>query len=271
MITSPFMAPRRAPPTIAGADFNGSGSTFVRRLTALSGIPVTAHRFAFSFWYRLDGGNGSQMRALSQATAVGTASNRGGPITRSAAHNWVVSGIDGAGNVVVQWSTASGLIRADGRLHHVCGSYFARTVGVVQSAYRLYVDDRSDAVPTTLWSGPAFPQFSDAAVTTVGAGGDGSQLLNGVIFDFWYAVDRYIDFGEEHNRRRFISSQRKRVDLGPDGSRTTGFVPTIFLHLAERDSLNETQINRGGGGNFSISGGLGRVLLPGNIRAGDVL
>jgi hypothetical protein len=57
-------------------------------------------------------------------------------------------------------------------------------------------------------------------------------------------------------RQRFISADGKPVTLGPDGRLATGNVPLVYQHLADAESVANFATNRGGGGNFAITGAL---------------
>jgi len=75
--------------------------------------------------------------------------------------------------------------------------------------------------------------------------------MSGGIACLWLAAGEYLDLTVTANRRKFINADLTPVDLGLDGSATTGIVPHIWLR---NDAPNSWGINYGQGGaiaNFS--------------------
>ena len=58
----------------------------------------------------------------------------------------------------------------------------------------------------------------------------------------------------ESNRRKFIDSAGKPVDLGADGSTPTGSSPLIYLSLREGEGAEQFAVNRGTGIDFTVRG-----------------
>jgi hypothetical protein len=85
---------------------------------------------------------------------------------------------------------------------------------------------------------------------------DGTFKYTGGMAEFYFAEGQYLDFSVEENRRKFISSGGKPVDLGATGSTPTGTTPTIYLHLDDGESAANFAINRAGKGNFTVTGAL---------------
>lgn len=83
------------------------------------------------------------------------------------------------------------------------------------------------------------------------------QFLTGGLAEVYVALGQYLDFSVEENRRKFRSATGKPVQLGATGSIPTGTAPTIYLHLDEGETANNFAINRGTGGNFTVTGALG--------------
>lgn len=81
--------------------------------------------------------------------------------------------------------------------------------------------------------------------------------------DFWWGLGQYIDLTLTSNRRKFINSSGKPVDLGADGSTPTGTAPTFFLHrdAAAAASTFANDLS-GHGNNFTITGTLTAVTGP---------
>ncbi len=68
--------------------------------------------------------------------------------------------------------------------------------------------------------------------------------------DVWMAAGQFIDFSVEANRRKFITADGKRVDLGSTGLIPTGVAPTFFFTGGPDTFVN----NVGTGGVFETAG-----------------
>ncbi|MEQ8226727.1 MAG: FYVE zinc finger domain-containing protein [Rhodospirillales bacterium] len=126
----------------------------------------------------------------------------------------------GSGELWNARSSVGSLTETSGFVHILVAFDLSVPVGY------LYLNDRVDQTNT---NGP----IDDTAdftnnPTGIGAQGDnGGNKLNGDLFDYWEAHD-FIDISVEANRRKFITPDRKPVDLGPDGT-NPGITPIIFL------------------------------------------
>ena len=91
----------------------------------------------------------------------------------------------------------------------------------------IYVDDSEDF-------GVATPYADEELDFTkgdhsVGATTTPTGRYDGCLSELWNGQGVYFDFSDEGNRRKFISSDLKAVDLGSDGSRPNGTAPIIYL------------------------------------------
>lgn len=86
----------------------------------------------------------------------------------------------------------------------------------------------------------------------VGANTSGGIKMNADIADFYYAPTQYLDISQAANRRKFIDSSKKPVDLGPDGSKPTGTQPLLFLS----GPTATWHTNLGSGGGLTENGAL---------------
>jgi hypothetical protein len=89
----------------------------------------------------------------------------------------------------------------------------------------------------------------------------GNQWFGGADYDgglaeLYLAPGQLLDFDTESNRRKFISSSGKPVNLGSDGSTPTGSAPKIYLHLDDGESAANFATNRAGTGDFTVTGSL---------------
>ena len=96
-----------------------------------------------------------------------------------------------------------------------------------------------------------------AGATNWGLGavvGTGSGKIFGSLAEFYFAPNQYLDFSNIYNRRKFISSTGKPVFLGSSGALPTGTSPIIYNHINKAEAAANFALNRGTGGNFTITG-----------------
>jgi hypothetical protein len=114
----------------------------------------------------------------------------------------------------------------------------------------MYVDDVND-----LQAGGTYTNDSvDWTVADWGVGGDtdATDKFGGYLADLYLNTVTSLDLSVESNRRKFITSSLKPVDLGADGARPTGTSPILFL--SGGPDLWHT--NRGSGGGMTLNGAL---------------
>ena len=102
------------------------------------------------------------------------------------------------------------------------------------------VTDTTDAIPYNLVTDMYVGQTQELTTPYTG---DLSEV---------YFTNEYLDFDTESNRRKFITSDGKPVDLGSDGSTPTGTQPLIYMTGAA--SVWNAGTNAGSAGNFTMSG-----------------
>lgn len=141
----------------------------------------------------------------------------------------------------------------DSGWHHVLFSCDLNNSGL----RHFYIDDVDETPTWTTYSGLTVIDWM-ATDAYVGTRYTGSAKWVGDLAEVWIDDGQYIDFSVEANRRDFIDSAGKRVDLGSDGSTPTGTAPLIFLS----GEVPAWHTNKGGGGGFTENG----TLLP---AAGD--
>ena len=128
--------------------------------------------------------------------------------------------------------------------YHVTGSFDLSDT----NKRHLYVDD-SDSLNS-------INTYTDDVIDftkgdwAVGAIPDGTQKYDGYLAELWYAPGVYLDLSKESNRRKFISSAGKPVDLSADGSTPLGYSPLVFLS----GYFGTWHTNKGTGGGFTESG-----------------
>jgi hypothetical protein len=80
--------------------------------------------------------------------------------------------------------------------------------------------------------------------------------IDGGVAELYFAPGQFLDFSVQANREKFIDASGKPVNLGATGSIPTGTAPAIYLHLDDGETANDFAINRGTGGNFTVTGAL---------------
>lgn len=117
----------------------------------------------------------------------------------------------------------------------------------------LYVDDVEDLSGGAIFDGEAAHTVDYTRTEwAVGGRSDGANKLNGCLAEVFLDINEYIDLSIEANRRKFIDTNGKPVNLGVDGSIPFGSPP--ILYLANEASTFHT--NLGTGGDFSVTGAL---------------
>lgn len=232
---------------VDSADFDGANDYLTN--SSLAGTTDSTSGI-ISFWYRIDGGNGIDRGIL---VSYGNAPTY--PGTFALTHNGFDNriGFSATSNANVGdppdtlVSVLTSPLAASASWHHILLSFNTTT-----SQVHMYVDDISDAgnayvVPGTIDSSP---------IWSFGHIDSGTFKINGCLAEFYYAQNQYLDFSIESNRRKFISPGKKPVYLGTDGSIPTGTAPIIYSHLNDTETPANFAINRGTGGNFTVTGAL---------------
>ena len=139
-------------------------------------------------------------------------------------------------------STTTGL--DDGAWHHIiCSCDLASGLG------KIYVDDADNTGTPTLTNTDMDLTHPNNDVGALSSGA--TNKLEGDLADLWFDTS-YIDLSVEANRRDFIDTSSKPVDLGSDGSTPTGGQPIVFLS----GDTDDWHTNKGSGGGFTENGAL---------------
>lgn len=121
----------------------------------------------------------------------------------------------------------------------------------------LYIND-ADASPT--WSTYSnnvidFTQ-SNHFVGAWDVSGSFSDYITAGLGEIYHAPGQYIDISSTPNRRKFITSDLKPVNLGSDGSNPTGTAPILYNSVRQGDVVGDFKTNRGSGGGMTEGGSL---------------
>jgi hypothetical protein len=226
------------------ADFDGTNDHMARN-AALTGA-VAGGVGLVSFWLRLDGGDAATNTVL-------YGDNSGSirlQVLRNASNKFQVQGRNSSNSIILSM-VSSGTYTAGASWIHVLMSWRLST-----GTGQLYINDVADlAASPTLTSGSVQLNCNN---WTCGAPVGLSSRLNGALAEL-YLAPTYLDLSVESNRRKFSTADGKPADLGANGSTPTGSAPLIYLSLRSGDAVTDFATNRGGGGNFGITGTLDLV------------
>ncbi len=123
--------------------------------------------------------------------------------------------------------------------------------------HAMYVDDVNVTTDDAPHSGGL--AFSIIANTkTFNLFGDTFDNVTGNIADIWWGLDQFLDITITSNRRKFISSLGKPVNLGATGSTPTGTAPTFFLRrVPSVGTADDFKTDKSGhANNFTVTGTL---------------
>jgi hypothetical protein len=231
--------------TVDAADFDGTND-YARRVAGLTGA-ADSKSGIFSAWVQFDTALGAPGNTLFAGLT-----SLAGVISR-----FRVSRVND-GTLQVLGSTSAGaptLLIATAATFGASATWFHLLVAwdLNAAAAHIYINDVSDIVTTTNNNNAIDLTLADWAL---GAFGEGSSKLDGGLAELYFAPGQYLDFSAESNRRKFISAGGKPVDLGATGSNPTGTAPLVYMHLDNAETANNFAINRGTGGNFTVTGAL---------------
>lgn len=225
------------------AQFDGTNDAMTRGAD-LTGIS-DGKTGTFSVWIRLDGGNGSIMDLFVNATSVGGLAAKF-LISRNTSNLFEVIGVNAAGSTVLDMRSVA---------TYTAGATWLNLLmswDLGASASNLYVNDVSDKTTVGIVNDNISYVQADYAV---GARASLAEKLNGCLAELYF-TNTYLDFSVTANRRKFITAAGKPANLGPTGLLPTGTVPLVYFHLNKGETANDFAINRGSGGNFTVTGAL---------------
>lgn len=236
------------------AKFDGTNDD-LRRGADLTGN-ADSSQGVLSVWVKYNSGNGVAQRLLMNSLASGS----GLDLIRDSANRFDM--ILGDGTNAYTFRTSATIVA--GAFRHLLLSYDVNFATGARLSH-LYVNDVSDrAVPTN--TGIAFAVDLTATNWAVGAQPAGGSKTNADIAELWFYPGQYLDLSVVANRRKFITSDLKPVDLGADGSAPFGTPPIIYQTLRPGDLATAFAINRGTGGGWTITGALDLVTGPNGVQ-----
>lgn len=236
--------------TVDAADFDGTND-YLSRATDFTGA-ADSKKGILSFWHRGDV-NPSVAHVLFAGQTSGALSHiecdwvDGSTYGFGVGQFYYIFGNSDTGPAVaLEIRTASSF--ASGSWRHVLCSWDLATAG----ARHLYVTDSSSLTVITFVD--LLLQHSNSPNWFVGDTSGGR--MDGGLAELYFAPGEYLDFSVASNRRKFITSVGKPVNLGATGTLPTGNAPLVYLHLDDLESANNFAINRPGNGNLTVTGAL---------------
>ncbi len=217
--------------------FNGSGFLFN---SGLSNLP-DSYVSSISFWFRLDGGDGTNMRFIWPGGVV---------ITRTSANKINALVANTSGSTMLSGTTVN-TYTASSIWHSLCFSCNTN-FSAGNKLFNLIIDGASDVASVS--DGLAADKignntfYSSAVGIAIGNDGIGVKY-SGSLAESYVNAASYIDFSNSANVQLFRSSLGQPVFLGYNGSIPTGSAPCIYINGASSSAGN----NAGTGGNLTIT------------------
>lgn len=197
------------------------------------------------FWFRLDGGDGTDMTIFTNATTVGGTTSRW-RVRKRPGNEIDILGLNAAGTTILDIQTSA---------TYTAGAtwrQFLASWNLATATAHLYVNDVDVLTSTTLTDDTIDYTVADWAI---GGQASGGTLFNGCLAEVYLALE-YIDLSVATNRAKFISTTDRPVSIGLTGLFPTGTAAIVYQHLDDGEAVANFATNAGTGGNFTISGTL---------------
>ena len=231
---------------VDSADFDGTND-YMTRGGGLTGA-ADSKLFTLSLFFRLDGGDGALQLLFSSTVTLGL-NVPTFAIGRTAGNVIQVSGDNAAGSLILDIDSGANTYTAGATWHHLlCSCNMASSANSF-----LYIDDvsvRNDATFTD----DTLDFISGDWIT--GANAIGGNKFNGCLAEVYFAPGQYLDISVEANRRKFATASGAPVNIGSTGALPTGTAAIVYHHLDNDEAVANFALNRGTGGNFSVTGTL---------------
>lgn len=120
----------------------------------------------------------------------------------------------------------------------------------------IYIEDSSSLSSAPTYTDDTMELSGGGAPANYVASEDGVSKKQFDISRIWLNDGQAIDWSLESNRRKVISANGKPVDFGYNGSFLTGSQPKIYLEQRAGESPEDFAVNKGSGGDFTITGTL---------------
>lgn len=139
---------------------------------------------------------------------------------------------------------------SSGVWHHVLHSW-----DCANATGKIYIDDVDRTVQTTANDvSVCWGTGAGALKSKLGAKATNGSLRLAADLSEFFLHDEYIDLSVETNRRKFLSSNSKPIELGSDGSTPFGTIPVIYM--SGEAATWQAKTNLGDGGDWNSVNGL---------------
>lgn len=226
-----------------GEGFSANAVTFdgtndgLNRGAALDGSSNTK-TMILSFWFRVNGSNGSPLTFLENSN------NRLSVFRRN--DDKIDFNFEGSGDNPWNFITAATFTTSNSEWVHILVSFDAAA-----SAFHIFVNDASASIESSVTNDVEMDMSATDWFIGTFSVGPLVQPLDADLSEFYF-TDEFLDISIEANRRKFIDPTGKPVDLRSDGSAPTGTAPLIFM----TGSTDTWHTNKGSGGGFTETGAL---------------
>lgn len=93
----------------------------------------------------------------------------------------------------------------------------------------------------------------------------------GALAELYFNIAAYLDVTDPVNLRKFRLPSGRPADLGDDGARPTGSAPIVYLSRRPGEAASAFFVNRGTGGDFTLTGTVDDAPVIGELRTPWVL
>lgn len=226
---------------VDAADFDGTSDYMSR--DAFTGA-VDSKSGTMTLFFRVDGGDGAARNIFNMGFG---GANAGLNLSLDTSNKLVLLARNSTPTTILS-ATSTGTFAAGATWHHLVLSFDLST-----PTFEWYVDDSAEAAATTT--------VDDSVVWTsanvkIGASGTNSNRFNGALAEVALWPGRRSDLSVTSNRRKFSDASNKPTNLGVAASGPFGIAAITYQTLRDGEAVADFAINRGAGGDFSITGTL---------------
>lgn len=180
----------------------------------------------FSAWIKMDGGNGvtQQLVWIEQSGLVRFS------VERFNNNTLTVFARNSSGSTRLHMESTGTITTTNGWVHVLC----AWDTAVAANNWIFITDVDQTSIITRVDGAIDYTGTSNGLLGRV----SGAERFNGCVADLYFAPGQFLDLSLTANRRKFISSAGKPIDIGSDGSTPTGTQPLLF-HVGNDASPND--------------------------------
>lgn len=219
--------------TTSGTDYDGTND-YAAFGGGING-GADASQGIISFWFRIDGGDGTDIRMLEQnfpqVNVTRDASNKLKSLMRS-------------DSTILLNASGATTLTAGATWHHVLACFDTTSATTTNNFIRIYLDDAAEIVDNDVPN----QALNFSTTLNIGSGSAGASKFNGCLSEVYIRLGETLDPTVEANRRKFIDASGKPVSLGADGSTPTGNQPQLYAPDGDPST------NLGTAGNATMTG-----------------